>query len=172
MLIQAQLQMGWKPAAIAAGLQRARSTISRELRRNGWQPEALSTPQGRRWGNGMYLARKAERRTRQLRRKPRAERRLVPGTALWELVLQQLRCRLSPAQIASTLAKMPDPVSISYETIYNAFYAMPRGDLRREVLRLLRRKHPHRQARSPERHQRAFVDAMTLIDHRPRTLGR
>ena len=79
-LIQAQLQMGWKPAAIAAGLQRARSTISRELRRNGWQPEALSTPQGRRWGNGMYLARKAERRARQLRRKPRAERRLVPGT--------------------------------------------------------------------------------------------
>jgi IS30 family transposase len=36
-----------------------------------------------------------------------------------------LRRGLSPAQIQSTLARMPDPVRLSRETIYTALYAMP-----------------------------------------------
>jgi len=35
-LIQAQLSLRWSPAAIAAGLGRSRSTITREIARNGW----------------------------------------------------------------------------------------------------------------------------------------
>ena len=62
---------------------------------------------------------------------------------------------------------MPTPVRLSYETIYTAFYAMPRGQLRASVLALLRRRHPQRGARSPDRHHRPFLDAMTLIDERP-----
>jgi len=34
--IQMQLEAGFLPAAIALGLDRSPSTISRELRRNGW----------------------------------------------------------------------------------------------------------------------------------------
>ena len=166
-VLQTQLQMGWRPAAIAAGLQRARSTLTREMARNGWKPASAATAQSRRWGNGMYLARKADLRARQLHQKPRVQRKLVPGTSLWESVLGHLRRRLSPAQIASTLARMPTPVRISHETLYATFYAMPRGELRASVLKLLRRKRPHRGARSPERHQRPFLDAMTLIDQRP-----
>jgi IS30 family transposase len=97
-------------------------------------------------------------------------RRLVPGTPLWDLVVGHLRRRLSPAQIASTLARMPTPVRISHETLYATFYAMPRGELRRSVLQLLRRRRPQRGARSPQRHQRAFLDAMTLIDQRPQEI--
>jgi IS30 family transposase len=137
------------------------------MARNGWKPAAQATPQSRRWGNGMYLARTADLRARRLQQKPRVARRLVAGTPLWDIVLGHLRRRLSPAQIASTLARMPVPVRISHETLYATFYAMPRGELRRSVLQLLRRKRPQRGARSPERHQRAFLDAMTLIDHRP-----
>jgi hypothetical protein len=36
-LIETQLRSGMKPAAIALGLKRARSTITREIRRNGWR---------------------------------------------------------------------------------------------------------------------------------------
>jgi IS30 family transposase len=165
--LQTQLQMGWSPAAIAAGLQRARSTVTREMARNGWKRASEATAQSRRWGNGMYLARIADRRARHLHQKLRVERKLVPGTCLWDLVLSHLRRRLSPAQIASTLARMPTPVRISHETLYATFYAMPRGELRASVLKLLRRRRPQRGARSPERHQRVFLDAMTLIDHRP-----
>jgi Helix-turn-helix domain len=35
--IETQLSLGMRPAGIAAGLRRARSTISREIRRNGWR---------------------------------------------------------------------------------------------------------------------------------------
>lgn len=43
-MIQTQLEMGIKPAAIARGLNRSASTLSRELRRNGWR--APETPRG------------------------------------------------------------------------------------------------------------------------------
>jgi len=35
-MIQTQLEMGIKPAAIGLGLNRSASTLSRELSRNGW----------------------------------------------------------------------------------------------------------------------------------------
>ena len=138
--IQSQLEMGWRPAAIAAGLERSRSTVTRELRRNGWKRSSESSAQSRRWGNGGYVARRAGQRARQAHRKPRVERKLVPGTPLWDQRCVYLRRRLSPFKIASTLLRMPDPVRISHETIYTALYAMPRGELRTELLRQLRRK--------------------------------
>ena len=43
-MIQTQLEMGVKPAAIALALNRSASTLSRELRRNGWSRP--KTPRG------------------------------------------------------------------------------------------------------------------------------
>ena len=40
--LQAQLELGFKAAAIAAALKRSASTISRELRRNGYLRHVLS----------------------------------------------------------------------------------------------------------------------------------
>ena len=62
-----------------------------------------------------------------------------PGSALFERVVDYLRQGLSPAQIARTLARMPDAERLSYETIYNSLYAMPRGHLRSSLLKLTRR---------------------------------
>jgi transposase, IS30 family len=165
-LLQTQLSMGWRPAAIAAGLQRARSTVTREMHRNGWHPAPLKHKAGRRFIAGGYHAMMADRRARMLHRQPRVARRLVPGNPLWQQVLAHLRRGLSPEQIASTLARMLDPVRLSHETIYTAFYAMPRGQLRARVLTLLRRSHQQRRPRSG-RVTRPFIDAMTLIDQRP-----
>jgi IS30 family transposase len=62
--------------------------------------------------------------------KPRVERKLVPGSALFLKVVERLRSGLSPDQIAFTLRSMPDPVRLSHETLYTALYAMQRGQLR------------------------------------------
>jgi len=45
-LLQTQLVLRCSPAAIAAGLQRARSTITREIARNGWLAEPEVTLRG------------------------------------------------------------------------------------------------------------------------------
>jgi IS30 family transposase len=39
-LIETQLTLGMRPTAIAAGLMRSRSTVTREMHRNGWKPDA------------------------------------------------------------------------------------------------------------------------------------
>ncbi len=65
-------------------------------------------------------------------------RKLEPGNPLWMTMLERLRQGLSPVQIASTLARMADPVRLSYEAIYTALYAMPRGQLRASLLDLWR----------------------------------
>jgi IS30 family transposase len=96
------------------------------------------------------------------------ERRLMPGTRLWTLVLDHLREGLSPVQIARTLALMDDPVRLSHETIYTSLYAMPRGELRSVVLELLRHGHKARRSRSMKKDRRnQAIPNMTLIDQRP-----
>ena len=92
-------------------------------------------------------------------------RKLTPQTELWAVVLAHLRRRLSPAQIAGTLARMADPVRLSYETIYKALYAMPRGELRKQALLLLRR--PRWQRRPTRTRASRSFESMLLIDQRP-----
>jgi len=167
-LIETQLRFGVRPAVIAAGLMRARSTITREMWRNGWQPApALARRGGTRIAGG-YRCVPSDRRARLLAVKPRVSRKLVPGNPLWIIVVDHLRQGLSPAQIASTLARMPDPVRLSYETIYTALYTMPCGHLRSSLLTLMRRRH---HARRPQRGKKGrskpSIPDMTLIDQRP-----
>jgi IS30 family transposase len=166
-LIEAQLQLGMRPAAIAAGLMRARSTVIREIRRNGWHSPPELVRRDTRIAGG-YRCVAADRRARVLRRKPRVVRKLVPGNPLWLTVVDHLRQGLSPAQIASTLARMPDPVRLSYETIYTALYTMPRGHLRSSLLALMRRRHrARRPRRGKDGRAKPSIPDMTLIDQRP-----
>jgi IS30 family transposase len=173
-LLQTQLSMGWRPAAIAAGLQRARSTVTREMRRNGWHPVRPRPKGGRRFIAGGYHAATADRRARMLQRTPRVVRKLVPGTVVWDLVLAELGRGLSPEQVGFTLRRMPDPVRLSHETIYTALYAMPRGELRARVMTLLRRRRMSRRSRSKaavDPSRRHFIDPIKLIDQRPEEVG-
>jgi IS30 family transposase len=163
-LIQAQLSLRQSPAAIAAGLCRSRSTILREIARNGWVVEA----RGGKRVDGVYVASRAQFRARLRAGKLRVPRKLTPDTPLWELVLRDLRRGLSPEQIASTLALMQSPLRISYEAIYTALYAMPRGELRESVLKLLRRGHKGRRLRASARtRSNKAIPDMVLIDERP-----
>ncbi len=106
--IQSQLELGFKAAAIAAALKRRPSTIGRELRRNGWRRSARSHPAlaGRPRPPHGYRADRAQQRADAKAALPRVPRRLVPGTPLWEMVVDNLRASLSPEQIAGTLKRM------------------------------------------------------------------
>src|SRR5258707_14432589 len=73
-LIETQLRLGMRPAAIAVGLLRARSTVLREIRRNGWLSEAEIFGRGKSRIAGGYRCVVADRRARGPARPPRAPR--------------------------------------------------------------------------------------------------
>ena len=166
-LIQTQLQLGFKPAAIAAGLNRPRSCISRELARNGWQPPPKVRPIGRPPLAGGYQSTQAQKRAHSLAVTPRVARKLQADTALWQQGLDGLRSGLSPEQVAGTLARMSEPVRLCHETIYQAIYAMPKGELRSEVIALLRQGHHKRRPRTQGQDRRGLIPNMTSIEERP-----
>jgi transposase, IS30 family len=171
--IQAHLELGFKVRAIARTLKRSASTISRELARCGWHgPQALvPTPKLRTRGVNGYWCEAAHKRARALACKPRTAPKLVIGTtpgtgnALWQSVLGAL-ADLSPQQVSGTLARMSPAQRISHETIYTAIYAMPKGELRKEVIGLLRKHHKGRRPRTAGKDRRALILGMTSIEER------
>jgi IS30 family transposase len=170
--IQAQLELGFKAAAIATALKRNPSTISRELWRNGWAAPARSHAKAERGPRppGSYRADRAQQRAEQKAALPRVPRRLAPGTPLWEMVVDNLRASLSPEQIAGTLKRMAPaltPVRLSHEAIYQAIYAIPRGELRTEVIALLRHGHNKRRPRARGHDRRGQIPNMVPISERP-----
>ena len=79
---------------------------------------------------------------------PRVKRKLVYGNLLWNRVSDGLQQGLSPEQVAGTLGRMNEPIRLCHETIYQAIYAMPKGELRTDTIALLRFGHNKRRPRS------------------------
>jgi IS30 family transposase len=147
-LIQTQLLQGFTPSAIAKNLSRSRSCISRELARNVKKLALHPRPLGRPPLTSSYCSVRANDRAHALAVKPRVSRKLVVGNALWVKVRQGLESGLSPEQVAGLLWRMDEPISLSHETIYRAIYVMPKGELRTEMIALLRQGHNKRRPRS------------------------
>src|SRR3989338_1999581 len=82
-LIQTQLQQGFKPSVIAASLGRHRSSIIRELRRNGWKSASDVRSVGRPPIAGGYSCNQANGRAKKLAAIPRIQRKLKEGSPLW-----------------------------------------------------------------------------------------
>jgi len=169
-VIQTRLEMGVKPGAIALGLGRPASTIWRELRRNGWVRPKTHPSRGRPLMAGGYRAQVAHQHAYVGKTRPRVVKRLQPGNPLWDHVVQYLKGGYSPEQIAGTLALVhPDTPSlrVSHETIYTAIYAMPRGELRKEVIGWLRFGHSKRRPRARGKDRRGQIPEMVSIHDRP-----
>lgn len=169
-MIQTQLQLGIKPAAIALVLNRSASTISRELKRNSWVRPKVRLGPGRPLLAGGYRSETAHKRAYACTVKPRIERRLRPATVLWEHVMGYLKAGYSPEQISGTLSLVhPDSpmLQVSHETIYTAIYAMPRGELRKDVISWLRFGHTKRRPRARGEDRRGRIPDMVSIHARP-----
>ena len=151
------LAEGIRPAAMARLLGRHRSTISRELRRNGLTVQS-------------YRATDAQERADAKAHAPRKPHLLDRNDRLQSYVLSHLRLRWSPEQIAWRLSvEYPEDASmrISHEAIYQWIAIQPRGTLKREIARCLRQGRATRKPRSRTPERRGKLVSMVSIEDRP-----
>ncbi len=121
--------------SIAASLNRAPSTISREIKRNG--------------GQGDYRASQADQAAWDRAHRPKTCK-LVENRALARIVARKLQLEWSPEQIAGWLKHTyPDDerYQVSHETIYKSLFIQARGALKKELLQHLRRTRMMRRSR-------------------------
>jgi IS30 family transposase len=129
------LERGESFAAIARHLGRPTSTVSREVGRNG--------------GRDGYRAWAAERRAREMARRPKACKLAIEGE-LRESVIDGLRRRWSPEQISGRLVDdFPDrpEMRVSHETIYQSLFLQSKGVLNKELTAYLRSQRTRREPR-------------------------
>lgn len=138
--------------AIAKGLGRAPSTLSREIRRN----------RGRR----SYRAHKAEASAWERAKRPKTCK-LAQNAALARIVAGKLLLEWAPEQIAGWLKREyrdNEAFQVSHETIYKSLYIQTRGALKKELLAYLRRTRSIRRSRH---HTQKGPDHGQIVDAIP-----
>ncbi len=157
--ISRALAAGSSLHSIAEELGREVSTISRECRRAGRS----------RW---TYRAGEAQREAFWSARAPRTPRKLEKNPQLKMYVLNKLREEWSPQQIAKRLLEdypTDQTMRICQETIYQYLYVLPRGELKKELLKGLRQKPRYRRTRivTQETARLRKIPGMISIEERP-----
>ena len=122
---------------IALGLERAPSTVCREIGRNG--------------GRQRYRANRAERSAWERARRPKPCRLAHHRELRWQ-VARKLALQWSPEQISGWLKRQfptDEDMQISHEAIYRSLFVQTRGVLKKELTAHLRTR---RRMRLPKRH--------------------
>jgi len=140
-------------------LGRARSTIFREVKGGC----------GNRY---IYRAGRGQNRaSRNASKRKYGKRKLRKEKILRQMVFRKLKLRWSPEQIAQWLKKTypeDENMHISHEAIYSYVYVLPKGQLKRELLKQLRRSHKYRHKQSANNGQRRHkIPNLVSIDERP-----
>ncbi|GAS92443.1 transposase, IS30 family [Mycolicibacterium brisbanense] len=149
------LQDGHTPVQAAELLSRHKDTVCREIARGVT--------------NSGYRARVGQDVAEANRRRPK-ERKLDEHPALLGEVVARLKKRHSPAQIAARLRQdFPDDPEmwVSHETIYQAMYVQPRGELARLVKSALRTGRTQRKPQGRNETNRGKLKGMINISERP-----
>jgi len=129
------LVAGLSLRTIASQLERAPSTISREVQRNG--------------GLVSYRANEADHATWDRAHRPKPCK-LAVTPPLRRVVVQKLREHWAPEQIAGWLKRVyagDESMQVSHETIYKSLFIQARGALKKELLAHLRRSRAIRRSR-------------------------
>lgn len=130
------LNNGLSLRAIGQLINRSPATLSRELRRNGMTRNNYDAPTASKGA---------------MKRRRCGTTKLRQGSELLQFVFEHISKGWSPQQIAGRMKAMQDePLpSISHESIYRAIYVLPRGEIRKELISLLRQSKSER--RSPRK---------------------
>ena len=142
---------------IAKRIKRPVSTVSREVYRNVKRPYC-------------YSAVKAQRLA-ETRKHCGPAKKLDVGIDLKEYVYIKLRREWSPEEIAERLKlDYPKDISmrISHETIYQHLYCLPKGELKKELMRGLRRERKRRLSRTALHYRRQRIQDLISISERPK----
>ena len=144
-------------ADIAKRINRPTSTVSREV-----------------WSNNKYKwcyrAEKAQKRAEELRKQGRRSKKIDSNEKLKRYVYDKLRTEWSPEEIAKRIElDYPEDKSmrISHETIYQHLYCLPRGELKKELIKGLRRERKMRQPRRYAHHRKQRIQDIISISERP-----
>jgi len=143
-------------AAIARRLSRPTPTISNEV----WRNTQYSS---------CYSAEKAERRSVEKKHRGHSKK-LETNITLQNYLYAKLRIQWSPEEIAERLKKeYPEDATmrVSHETIYQHLYCLPRGELKKELMRGLRQERKMRQPRAYAHYRRQKIQDVISISERP-----
>jgi IS30 family transposase len=138
---------------IARGLERAASTVSREVARHGGRP--------------VYRASEADQRAWKLALRPKACQ-LARHRKLRLIVASKLIQNWSPQQISGWLKRRypnNESMRVSHETLYRSLFIQARGVLKKELIQHLRSKRFLRRsvhARATGHSQGQIVDAISI----------
>ena len=157
--ISRSLAAGKTIPEISQGLGRHRSSIFREIQRNR--------------GKSGYRAFSACRRAQAAARSRReGKNKLDKVERLRDYVFQKLKQEWSPSAISKRLKieyAFDMEMRISHEAIYHCLYVLPRGELKRTLIRALRQehayRHTHKTGQSAE--TRGKIAEMLSIEERP-----
>lgn len=142
-------------SAIAAGLGRAASTVSRDVAANG--------------GRAKYRAHAADERALSLMTRPKLSK-LAACPRLRAEVEARLAVRWSPQQIAKSLRAdfaEDSEMWVSHETIYTSLFVQGRGSLRKELASCLRTGRAIRRPQGRVPTNKGKLGEMVLISERP-----
>jgi len=149
------LAAGVSMRSIAASLDRAPSTISREVAVNG--------------GRHSYRATLAHRASRHRGRRPKPAK-LLENPRLRAVVEEKLEDWWSPRQISEWLTEAypsDEGMRVSHETIYQSLFIQGRGALRKELWRCLRTGRAARRPQGRPASTKGQIRDMVMISERP-----
>ena len=158
-VIEVRLRDGWGVRAMARALDRPHGSISGEISRHG--------------GLAVYRAEAAQRAAEASRGRSIRKPRLAADGPLFASIAELLRQGWSPEQIAGRRKRTEEgqvqrcDLQVSHEAIYAALYALPRGELRRELIACLRQDKPARGRKPKGTERRGKLRNMTNIRERP-----
>lgn len=157
------LACGWTYSHIANNIHRSVSTISREVRNNCTYKRC-------------YRAERGQEQATVTRHRQKQTKKLDGHQLLREYVLAKLRLQWSPEEIAKRLSKdyaEDMTMHISHETIYTYIYCLPRGELRKELIRCLRHERKLRHSRKhPHAKRGGITNAISISERPPETKNR
>ena len=150
-----RFEAGESLRCIAVRLERAPSTVSREVAANG--------------GRKQYRAMAAHRASRHRARRPKPAK-LASNHQLREVVEAKLEDWWSPRQISEWLIEAypsDEEMRVSHETIYQSLFIQGRGALRKELWRCLRTGRATRRPQGRPASTKGQIRDMVMISQRP-----